>query len=266
MSYSLFREPHACCVWVLLIIKTLESFAYFVFALLTTQYLVHTFGIESKHVVWLHALKEVMVCVYAFLAAPFIDRWGVRYVSILGIVVLLLSRVILAMTRSYSIAAFSLLFLLPLGLGLSRPALAIALKRYSNRKTHRVAFGLYFIMLNIGVLLALAAAEALQLNMSQGAPDWIDRPYVYQITASRTSLLLAAFASLLSLGLAAVFLGNDDLSEEGKLAPFKDGTPSLWSSSLETLSSSSFWYHCCVLAPTTALFSCTCLCLSLAIL
>ena len=77
-------------------------------------------------------------------AGPLVDRLGVRRALLLGSIVSVIGRFLVAVTFSKAVMLFSLLVLIPFGTALGIPVLTIGVKRHSGRDNRTIAFSVYY--------------------------------------------------------------------------------------------------------------------------
>jgi len=163
---SLVAAPRE--LWILYVLKLLESFAYFSLSYVLVLYLSEEFGYSDQAAGWVYGFFGMLISLYGVLVGFVIDQLGVKRSLVLGSVLLLIARFIIAWTRSNAVLELMLLVLLPVGEAFGVPVMLVALRRYTNDQNRRQAFSLFYVVMNVGTLLSTPAVDIFRLAIADG--------------------------------------------------------------------------------------------------
>ena len=147
-------------VWFIYTVKFLESYSFFILAYSLVLYLSQEFGFGDEQAAWAYGIYGTLVSVYGLAIGVIIDGLGVRRSLLLGLGILIVSRLVLATTQSVVLLIIALGTALPVGAALTLPVLQIAIKRYTTEKNRSVAFTGFYIVMNIAAMTAAPCIDA----------------------------------------------------------------------------------------------------------
>lgn len=136
------------------ILKFLDSYAYFSFSLVFTIFLSQDFGLSDVEAGTIYGAWGALITVFGLFTGTIIDRLGVAKSLRIGFVLSFITRVMLLLCTSKNVLLFCTLFSLPLANCLGIPVLTIGLRRYTNNENRGFAFGLFYVIMNVGALIA----------------------------------------------------------------------------------------------------------------
>ena len=135
-------------------LKFLDSYSYFSFSLIFTLYLSDEFGMTDVQAGVVYGMWGALITIYGLVTGTIIDRYGVARCLRVGYALSLSSRVMLFVTTSRRVLLGCLLVTLPLGNCLGIPVLTVGIRRYTHDANRGFAFGLYYVVMNVGALVA----------------------------------------------------------------------------------------------------------------
>jgi MFS family permease len=147
-------------VWLIYAVKFLESYSFFILAYSLVLYLSDEFGFGDEQAAWAYGIYGTLVSIYGLAVGVVIDSLGVRMSLMVGLGVLIVSRIVLATTRSPLVIVLALGSTLPLGAALTLPVLQIGIKRYTTDATRSVAFTGFYIVMNLSAMAAAPCIDA----------------------------------------------------------------------------------------------------------
>lgn len=180
-------------VWVLFLLKLLESYAYFVTSLNLTLYMSDNFGFTDTQAGAVYATWGVAAAIAGTVAGPLIDKLGVRTSLIVGSVVSLIGRAVFAHSRNSTHALVALYVIQSFGLALGIPVLSIGIRRVvPDLQTQATAFGLFYSCMNVGALAAGWVTDAINHNIAPNHPA-ISLTYIMwtPVAATAANVLIA---------------------------------------------------------------------------
>ena len=105
-------------LWLIYLLKLLESYAYFSSALNLTLYLSEAFNYDDLQAGILYSAWGAITGVSAMICGPLIDRMGIRVSLLVGGALSASGRILFAAAHNRFFALIGLLVLQPLGIGL----------------------------------------------------------------------------------------------------------------------------------------------------
>lgn len=149
-------------LWLVYVLKLLESYGYFSFSLILVLFLSDEFGMSDSAAGWAYGLFGMCITVWGLAVGVFIDNLGVRRSLILGSALLVAARAMVMVATSRAVLYASLFGIMPLGTAFGIPVLTTAIRRYTADDSRAVAFGLFYVVMNVAALLSGPAADLLR--------------------------------------------------------------------------------------------------------
>lgn len=146
-------------LWKAYLLKFLDSYAYFSFSLVTVLYLSDEFGLSDVQAGSVYGAYGALVTAFGLLAGPAIDNLGVAKCLRLGFATSLFARVALFLCTSRAVALACLLVALPASSCLGIPVLTVGVRRYTNERNRGFAFGVFYVIMNIGIRPRISASR-----------------------------------------------------------------------------------------------------------
>ncbi len=230
-------------LWIVYLLKLLESYAYFSMSYVLVIYLSREFGYTDIQAGWAYGIFGTLISVYGLFVGFVIDNLGVKLSLVLGSVLLLISRFVMATTSSEPVLLFMLYGLLPMGTALGIPVMMTGIRRYTNDETRTMAFSLFYVMMNIAALVAGPAVDMFRRFFEKG----VDYDFAGMFDSAvhldpyRLLLLSGAAVTLIMLAVAIFFVREIDVGKEGMAAEFKPKKAPPWQIIKEIAGSSRFW-------------------------
>ena len=197
-------------LYLVYLMKLLESYGYFSFSLIMVLFLSDEFGQTDAQAGWVYGLFGMMITLYGLCVGVLIDNFGVRKSLILGSVLLLISRFSAMLTTSMGLMYVNLFLLMPLGTALGIPVLATAIRRYTTADSRAVAFGLFYAAMNVAALLSGPAADLLRGAFACGT--WIGGVH---LSAHRLLLLSSVVTTAAMLAIAILGVREIEIVDSG---------------------------------------------------
>ena len=208
-------------LWILFLLKLLESFAHFSLSYVLVLYLSEEFGYSDQSAGWVYGFFGMLISIYGVLVGFLIDRLGVRLALMLGSFLLLGGRLGVAVTHDEAVLEALLLCVLPLGEALGVPVMLVGLRRYTSDENRRQAFALFYVVMNVGVLLSAPAVDVFRLALADGVDvslHLLGGAYNIHLSAYRLLLLCGFGASVVMLAVSTCCLREVDVDRHGRLA------------------------------------------------
>mmetsp|Transcript_13777 Transcript_13777/g.23019 ORF Transcript_13777/g.23019 Transcript_13777/m.23019 type:complete len:555 (-) Transcript_13777:363-2027(-) len=236
-------------LWLVYVLKTLESYAYFSQSYILVIYLSEEFGYGDAEAAWIYGLTGFITSAIGVCIGFVIDNLGVRLSLVLGSACTLISRFVIAVSHSRWLVVGMLLTLLPFGSALGIPVMSTGIRRYTNSSNRAFGFSLFYVVMNVAALVAGFAVDLFRYSV--GIPDAQAgaagpggtgaEPVKQNLGAYRILLLTGAFANLIGLLVGYFSVREISVDETGEASQFevRRGTP--WAIAKEILWSGRFW-------------------------
>lgn len=193
-------------VWILFGIKFLESFSFFVLSYGLVIFLSGDFGLSDSQASWAYGIYGTLVSVYGLAMGVVIDSLGVRQSLLVGLTILIASRLVMATTTSLLVLLVMLGTLLPVGAAMTLPLLQIGIKRYTTDRNRSVAFTGLYVVMNLSAMTAAPCIDAFHRWMPVSGHLM---PGVY-LTPYRMLIIAGGLLSCASLYLTYRYVKADD--------------------------------------------------------
>jgi len=189
------------------LLKFLDSYAYFSFSLVFTLFLSDDFGMSDVRAGIIYGSYGALVTVFGLLTGTIIDNLGVAKCLRIGFVLSFLTRVVIFATDSVGVLLGCLLITLPFSNCLGIPVLTVGIRRYTNDENRGFAFGLFYVVMNVGALVAGPMVDILTLhyNGEEGADGNAENENV-DAAATPSSWIMTSNRAIILSGVAANFV------------------------------------------------------------
>lgn len=182
-------------LWLVYVLKIMESFAYFASSLSLTVYLTDSraLAFSDLEAGAVYSAWGVVSGVVGMLTGPCIDKLGVRRSLLLGGTLLAAGRILFAAATTRAQVYVSLFFLQSFGMNLAIPVLSIAIRRVTTARTQTAAYGLFYSAMNVAAFAAGLTTDAIR----SAVPGNQERPLrIVFATAAVASVLYTLVAAL----------------------------------------------------------------------
>ena len=203
-------------LWLVYFLKFLESYAYFSMCYVLVIYLSDEFDYSDQDAGWAYGAIGMLTSVYGLMIGFFVDMAGVKLTLVIGSLILVAARVMLAVTHDKLVLALMLFGLFPLGSAMTFPVMTIGVKRYTNINNRGVAFNLYYVVMNIAALLAGPAVDVFRSSFEGTS-----------VGSYRSLIFSGAICSGIEFIVALLLVREIDVSDTGEEEEFvpKDDSP-----------------------------------------
>ncbi|KAL7490644.1 hypothetical protein ACHAWT_000202 [Skeletonema menzelii] len=202
------------------LLKFLDSYAYFSFSLVFTLFLSEDFGLSDVEAGTIYGAWGALITVFGLFTGTIIDKLGVAKCLRIGFILSFVTRVMLFMCTSKFVLLFCTLVSLPLANCLGIPVLTIGLRRYTNNENRGFAFGVFYVVMNVGALIAGPLVDMLTryynnngggseegADMNDAAGDYVDdatttMAEAWTMTSNRGIILSGVIANFVAVFVA----------------------------------------------------------------
>jgi dipeptide/tripeptide permease len=154
-------------LWLIYGIKFLESVAYFAIYNLLNVYLSEDLGYSDVQAGLITSTWLTGVSVIMFFSGFIADSIGIRRAMIWAVLSVLIGRAIMAVTHDQVLPLLGL-FVSTWGVASMMPTMTAAVRRYTNRETVAFGFSFFYVVMNIGALVAPLTVGALRKWLKEG--------------------------------------------------------------------------------------------------
>ena len=128
-------------LWLVYVLKALDSYGYFALSQVFTLMLTDEFGIDDLHAGTYYGMWGTAITCWGISTGFLIDLLGVRMSLVSSYLLQIASRSVLVGTKSSSVALLMLFTLQPLGSAWGAPVMTIAIKRLTKDADRTVSYG-----------------------------------------------------------------------------------------------------------------------------
>lgn len=230
-------------LWIIYSLKFYSSYSYFALSLTLTLFLSESFGLSDTEAGWAYGTFGMLTTVSGFFCGWVIDLLGVRLSLIIGSVLGVISRLMLAFTSSKTLALGILFSILPFSESMGIPIMTIGVKRYTNQTNRTFGFALFYSVMNIAAFFAGPAVDLCRGLFKNGLSihlPWQEQAYL--ASALRVVVISSALSSVCQVFIATSAVREVELNPDGNVTTFtpnRGSTPA--QSTLALLRDRDFW-------------------------
>jgi len=241
-------------IWLAYLIKILESLCYFSSVLVLMIFLTQDMGLSDTVAGTIFGVFSASMSFFMLFVGFIADSMGIKKALIVGLLIALVGRVAITFTTEPWII-YPGLFVLSVGFAYMIPLIAASVKLFSTKKAQKYAFSWYYVVMNVGALIAGVSLDGLRATFTQpiafslGTLDLLIRPiqiiFFVGVLATLASLAIVTF--FIRAHIPAEELGRDeDESSAGDAAKMDEArreseSKSAWQVMKEVVSEKIFW-------------------------
>ena len=191
-------------IWIAYIVKVLESLCYFSSVLVLMIFLTEDMGLSDVKAGTIFGIFSASMSFFMLFVGFIADSMGIKKALLVGLIIALVGRIAITFTVSPWVV-YPGLFVLSVGFAYMIPLLAAAVKLFSTKKAQKYAFSWYYVIMNVGALVAGLSLDALRSIFTEpivfalGGMDLTVRPI-------QIIFLVAVGATVVSFGLVFAFV------------------------------------------------------------
>lgn len=150
---GLFTCPRE--IWLVYLVKILESLCYFSSTMMLMHFLTFEEGMNLSDITagTISGLYSASMSLFMVFSGFIADSMGVKKAMLVGLCVAFVGRIAITFSTNPYVV-YPGLFLLSLAFAMLIPLLAASVKVYSTRKAQKFAFSWYYVVMNVGSLIA----------------------------------------------------------------------------------------------------------------
>ena len=198
-------------IWIAYLVKILESICYFSSVLILMPFLTKDMNLSDQWAGTIFGIFSASMSFFMLFVGFIADSLGIKRALLIGLVIALIGRIAITFTTNPYIVYPGLL-ILSVGFAYMIPLIAASVKLFTTNKAQKYAYSWYYVVMNIGALIA---------GLSR---DWLRGTYKEDIYFSIGSLeltvrplqiifFMAIIATIFSL-ILIVFFVRDKIPEE----------------------------------------------------
>ncbi len=217
-------------LWLVFLIKLVTVAAYAVTNSTIKLWLSSDFHFTDKEALGLVAAWSLTMTGVTLLVGSLTDALGLRKTFFLGAWICVFARLMMALATTRWVALAGGLFPLAVGEALGTPVLVAAIRRYSNTRQRSISFSFFYMMMNVGFLVAGLFFDKLRTGLGEhGGVDL----FGIHFSTYRCLFLVSLALEFAMLPLIYFLRKGAEATDEGlKLVPETAKYPgvNLWSS------------------------------------
>jgi len=249
---NLFHCPRE--IWFAYLIKVLESLCYFSSVLVLMIFLTQDMGLTDVQAGWVFGIFSASMSFFMLFVGFIADSLGIKKALIVGLLIALVGRIAITFTLNPWVV-YPGLVILSIGFAYMIPLIAAAVKLFSTKKAQKYAFSWYYVVMNVGSLIAGLSLDWLRetftevVSFSFLGMDLAIRPiqmiFFVAVVATLVSLFVVIF--LVRTRIPVEELEADEDAETGHDASTSDEArlesrkKSAWQVMKEVVSEKTFW-------------------------
>lgn len=184
-------------IWVVYLLKIIESLCYFSAVLMLMPFLTKDMGYDDVTAGTIAGIFSASFSFFMLFIGFVGDALGVKRAILAGFVVALVGRIAISFSTDPRIV-FPGLFCLSIGFASLIPLLTAAVKQYTDKSTQSYGFSWYYVMMNVGALVAGLTIDALRTTFT--------KPFDVQVASHVLTVRPTQVVFLMSVGLTVVSL------------------------------------------------------------
>lgn len=198
-------------LWLVFVVKFLESVAYFAVYNLLNVALTEDWGYGDELAGTVTGTWLTVVSLLSFLSGFVADSLGIRRALVTSILSCLAGRVLMAGASTPEVALAGLA-ISTWGVASMLPTMTAAVRRYTRSETVSFGFSFFYVTMNLGAFVAPITIGSLRRVFPTGTV--LDLPLVGAVQASSSRLMfaVAAVTTLLALGCVLLMRADRDVA------------------------------------------------------
>ena len=191
-------------IWVAYASKVLESLCYFSSVLVLMAFLTQDMGLTDIQAGTVFVIFSASMSFFMLFVGFIADSLGIKKALLIGLVIALIGRIAITFTTSPYII-YPGLFVLSVGFAYMIPLIAAAVKLFSTRKAQRYAYSWYYVVMNVGSMIAGLSLDKLRSTFTDVMRFEV-LGYDLAVRPVQMIFLVGIMATLVSLFLVSFFI------------------------------------------------------------
>ncbi|HCF60866.1 MAG TPA: hypothetical protein DFS52_23055 [Myxococcales bacterium] len=212
-------------IWIAYAIKVLEALCYFSSVLVLMPFLIADMGMGDVKAGTVFGIFSASMSFFSLFVGFVADSLGIKKALLTGLVIALVGRVAISFSTSPWIV-YPGLFFLSVGFAYMIPLIAASVKLFSTKKAQKFAYSWYYVVMNVGSLIAGLTLDSLRAFFTQPIQLTLLGASV-SIRPLQVVFLVGVAATLVSLTLVTFFVRSkipaEELEEEPAPAAKSEG-------------------------------------------
>ncbi len=174
-------------LWIVLAAKYLESVSLFSVLYTATLWLSHDFGMSDLAAGSIFGAFATVVALLTMVVGTIVDWLGVRTALAIAFATSAVARATMTFAPSLGVALAGM-SLLAVGTSAGVPVMSAAVRQYTSTAARPLAFGAYYVLLNLGAATAAALFDVARARAPESPYRWL---YIAGVVAAVLSFVLA---------------------------------------------------------------------------
>ncbi|MBN2799213.1 MAG: MFS transporter [Deltaproteobacteria bacterium] len=201
-------------LWVIYAAKVMAIISYGLMSTTLTLWLSSDLGFSDAHAGDMYAVWSSIITLVTLLVGSLVDAVGIRRSFLAGFVLIVFSRFFLFDSTSVWIAIPFGLVITAVGEAFMVPVMSAGVKMFSNVRQRSTAFSLFYVLMNVGFLIAGWLFDVLRKELGETGTTAV--PFFGDLSTYQVLLLLSFLSAIPGLLLTYFFLRDGvEMTEEG---------------------------------------------------
>lgn len=212
-------------IWIAYAVKVLESLCYFSSVLVLMPFLIKDMGLSDVQAGTVFGIFSASMSFFMLFVGFLADSLGIKKALLTGLLIALVGRAAISFTTSPWLV-YPGLAVLSVGFAYMIPLIAASVKLFSTRKAQKFAYSWYYVIMNVGSLIAGLSLDAMRGTFTAPVQFGL-LGAAFSIRPLQLIFLVGVVATLVSLVLIGVFVRSTIPPEELGEAPTKEAQPAV---------------------------------------
>lgn len=199
-------------LWMIFMVKFLESVAYFAIYNLINVFLSEDLGMTDIEAgVW-SGNWLLAISIVTFFSGFIADSMGIRNAIVISIISCTLGRCMISFSSERWVVLAGL-FVMTWGVASMMPTMTAAVRKYTNKNSVSLAFSLFYVIMNMGAFVAPRLISYYRKQFADGQTLELPVLGAWQFTSSQSVFLIGFSVTVLSLLITLFGIRRDDVVE-----------------------------------------------------
>lgn len=199
-------------LWLIYYAKVMEIAAYGLVSLGLMLYLINDLGLTDLTAGTVIMGWSLLISLFTLLAGGVCDAIGIRRAFLYGFGLVLFSRIVVSLIDETWVVLVFGMIPMAVGLAFMVPVMTAAMRLLTNKKQRSIGFSLYYVLMNIGFMVAGKLFDVMRTNMGKDATFGF---VGFDLSVYQTVFLVSvAFTALGMLPILFFFRKGVEMDEE----------------------------------------------------
>lgn len=199
-------------IWIAYAIKILESLCYFSSVLVLMPFLIGDMGLSDVDAGWVFGIFSASMSLFMLFVGFIADSLGIKKALLFGLGVALVGRLGISFTTEPWVV-YPALFFLSVGFAYMIPLIAASVKLFSTRKAQKFAYSWYYVVMNVGSLIAGLTLDSLRAAFTE---PLLFRVFGNEVLVRPLQIIFVVGVAATIVSLCLVFFGVREVIPPGE--------------------------------------------------